>query len=238
MQLSVKNAAKLLKTSEESIYRWIRQDSIPFIKVNDQYLFNRLELLEWATALGLPISTELFAKYKPNNDALTDLCDALKAGGVFYHIEGGDPASVLKSIVSNLKLPADVDRTFLYQVLLARESLGSTGIGNGIAIPHVRNPVVLHITSPSVTLCFLENPIDFKAVDGKPVNVLFTIISPSVNTHLHLLSRLGFILNNRDVKAALDRQAPEQELLGLISRIESELIVKNANKESIHKTSE
>ena len=62
-------------------------------------------------------------------------------------------------------------REFLYQILLARESLGSTGIGDGVAIPHVRNPVVLHVSEPVVTLSFLETPIDFHALDGKPAAI-------------------------------------------------------------------
>jgi PTS system nitrogen regulatory IIA component len=48
----------------------------------------------------------------------------------------------------------------LFQVLLARESLGSTALGNGVAVPHVRNPIVLHIQRPMVTLCFLEQAIE------------------------------------------------------------------------------
>ncbi|MEI8079471.1 MAG: PTS sugar transporter subunit IIA [bacterium] len=120
-----------------------------------------------------------------------------------------------------MKLPDTVDREFLYQVLLARESLGSTGIGDGIAIPHVRNPVVLHVSTPTVTLCFLEHPIDFHAIDDQPVNTLFTLISPTVRTHLHLLSRLGFILRTPEVKAALRQQVPPDQLLGVIVTAES-----------------
>ncbi len=116
-----------------------------------------------------------------------------------------------------------MDREFLYQVLLARETLGSTGIGNGIAIPHVRNPVILHVAKPTVTLCFLEKSIDFKALDGKPVTVLFTIISPTVRAHLHLLSRVGFVLHDQDLKDALARQAPREELMELLTRAESEI---------------
>src|SRR5438034_985186 len=61
-----------------------------------------------------------------------------------------------------------------------REALQSTGVGDGIAIPHVRNPIVLHVSRPMITLCFLERPIDFGALDGKPVHVLFSLISPTV----------------------------------------------------------
>jgi hypothetical protein len=52
----------------------------------------------------------------------------------------------------------------------------------------VRNPMVLHVTHPQLTLCFLENPIQFDALDGQPVSALFALISPTVKTHLHLLS--------------------------------------------------
>ena len=121
---------------------------------------------------------------------------ALKAGGIVYRLGGTDKASVLKSLVEYMRVPEEVDREFLYRVLLAREALGSTGIGEGIAIPHVRNPIVLHVPQPMITLCFLEQSIDFEAFDGQPVDTLFSLISPTVRAHLHLLSRLSFALRD------------------------------------------
>ena len=180
MQLSVKDAAGVLNVSEKTIYRWIKQAVIPAYRINEQYRFNRTELLEWATSRRIQVSPTIFAEGEPSSTPLPSLLEALRAGGVAYRVSGRDQASVLQSIVEFLQLPEEVDREFLYKVLLARESLGSTGIGDGIAIPHVRNPVVLHVFKPTVTLCFLENAIDFHAIDGKPVRILFTLISPSV----------------------------------------------------------
>ena len=88
---------------------------------------------------------------------------------------------------------------------MARESLGSTGIGDGIAIPHVRNPIVMHIPRPTITLCFLEHPIDFGALDGQPVHTLFTIVSPTVRAHLHLLLPPGLRAARQPVAAACSR---------------------------------
>ena len=98
-----------------------------------------------------------------------------------------------------------MDQDFLLRVLLAREALESTGIGDGIAIPHVRNPVVLHVSRPMITLCFLEQAVDYGALDGKPVNTVFSLISPTVRAHLRLLSRLSFALQDpgTPVKSAL-----------------------------------
>lgn len=221
MQLSVKDTAGILNVSEKTIYRWIKQEAIPFYRINDQIRFNRAELLEWATSRRIQVSPAIFTEGEPSRIPLPTLSEALKAGGVAYRLEGNDPAAVLRSVVEVLQLPEEVNREFLYQVLLARESLGSTGIGHGIAIPHVRNPVVLHVSKPTVTLCFLEHPIDFHAIDEQPVNTLFTIISPTVRAHLHLLARLCFVLNNPDFKAALHRQASRDELMHALSAAEA-----------------
>ncbi len=223
MQLSVKEAASLLNVSDETIYKWVKQEEIPSHTMNEQVRFNRAELLEWATARNLQVSPDLFTGDQAHKAGQPTLSEALKAGGVAYRVGGTDQPSVLRAVVNVMILPETVDRDFLYQVLLARESLGSTGVGDGIAIPHVRNPVVLHVAQPTVTLCFLENPIDFHAIDEKPVNTLFTLISPTVRTHLHLLSRLGFILRNPEVKAALKRQAPPDELMAMIATAESKI---------------
>ncbi|MEX0775068.1 MAG: PTS sugar transporter subunit IIA [Phycisphaeraceae bacterium] len=223
MQLSVKDAAGLLNVSEKTIYRWIKQEAIPAYRINEQFRFNRAELLEWATSRRIQVSPDIFREGEPSKVPLPALCDALKLGGVAYRVSGNDKPSVLRAIVDVLKLPEEVDREFLYQVLLARETLGSTGIGDGIAIPHVRNPVVLHVSKPTVTLCFLEHPIDFKAIDGQAVDTLFTLISPTVRAHLHLLSRLGFVLQNQDFKAALKRQASREDLMDTLARAEATL---------------
>jgi PTS system nitrogen regulatory IIA component len=223
MQVSVKEAAAILNVSDETIYKWVKDEEIPSHTINDQVRFNRAELLEWATAHNIQVSPDLFTGDQPNKSRLPTISEALKLGGVAYHVGGKDQPSVLRAVVDVMKLPEAVDREFLYQVLLARESLGSTGVGDGIAIPHVRNPVVLHVAQPTVTLCFLENPIDFHAIDEKPVTTLFTLISPTVRTHLHLLSRLGFVLRNPEIKAALKRQAPSDELLAMIATAESNI---------------
>jgi len=223
MQVSVKEAAAILNVSDETIYKWVKDEEIPSHTMNDQVRFNRAELLEWATAHNIQVSPDLFTGDQPSKSKLPTISEALKLGGVAYGVGGTDQPSVLRAVVNVMKLPEAVDREFLYQVLLARESLGSTGVGDGIAIPHVRNPVVLHVSHPTVTLCFLENPIDFNAIDEKPVNTLFTLISPTVRTHLHLLSRLGFILRNPEIKAALKRQATSDELLAMIATAESNI---------------
>ncbi|MDX9979381.1 MAG: PTS sugar transporter subunit IIA [Lentisphaeria bacterium] len=223
MQLSVKDAARLLVVSEKTIYRWIKQEIIPAYRINEQYRFNQTELLEWATSRRIQVSPEVFAEAATSNGPLPSLSDALATGGVVYRLGGRDKPSLLRAMVDVMKLPEEVDRDFLYQVLLAREALGSTGIGDGIAVPHVRNPIVLHVNRPTVTLCFLEHPIDFGALDGKPVRVLFALVSPTVRAHLHLLSRLGFVLREPKFRSAVLGEASREDLMAALAAAERSL---------------
>lgn len=223
MQLSVKDAARLLSVSEKTVYRWIKLESIPVYRISEQLRFNRAELLEWATSRRIRVSPDIFLEAEKPETPLPSLSDALKAGGVAYRLGGSDKPSVLRALIDVIKLPEEVDREFLFQVLLARESLGSTGIGDGIAIPHVRNPIVLHVTKPLIALCFLEHPIPFGAIDGQPVTTLFALISPTVRAHLHLLSRLSFVLQNPEFRSALKRQASRDELMSALAAAEATL---------------
>jgi PTS system nitrogen regulatory IIA component len=221
MQLTVRDAARMLTVSEKTIYRWINQGSLPAYRVNEQYRFNRAELLEWATARKINVSAEIFHEPEGNGTALPGLVPALEAGGIFYRLEGKDKETVLRSIVAHMRLPDEVDREFLLRVLLAREALGSTGVGDGIAIPHVRNPVVLHVPRPAICLCFLEKPIEFGALDRRPVFALFSLVSPTVRAHLHLLSRLSFALNDPGFKHAIITQGSREEIFNEARRVEA-----------------
>ena len=155
----------------------------------------------------------------------------MQAGGIFYRIGGTDKASVLRAVVETLRLPEEVDQDFLLRVLLAREALESTGIGDGIAIPHVRNPVVLHVSRPMITLCFLEQAVDYGALDGKPVNTVFSLISPTVRAHLRLLSRLSFALQDPGFKAVIARQGSREEIFAEARRVEAGLRTSTASNE-------
>ena len=120
-----------------------------------------------------------------------------------------------------LPLPEGIDRELVLRLFLAREASASTAIGDGIAIPHVRNPIVLHVSRPTVTLAFLKLPVDFGALDGKPVHVLFSMISPTNRSHLQLLSRLSFALHDEQLRKAVNRHAPQEEIMQEVRRVEA-----------------
>ena len=221
MQLRVRDVARILKVSERTVYQWVKTGGLTAQHINGQIRFNRTELLEWATSRNLSVSPEIFNESDPDTVTLVGLAEALQTGGTFHNVDGVDKESVLRAVVEHMQLPADVDRQFLFSVLLAREALGSTAVGDGIAIPHVRNPIVLNVSKPTVALCFLKTPIDFGALDHKPVHALFSMVSPSIRIHLHLLAQLAFVLKNPAFKKLMDRKACSEEILAAVRSLES-----------------
>ncbi|MFO1476898.1 MAG: PTS sugar transporter subunit IIA [Verrucomicrobiota bacterium] len=225
MKLTVKDVAELLNISEKTVYRWVDERKLPGYRLSGQYRFNRAELLDWATANRINVSPLIFEEPEASSGPLPELSSALESGGIHYRISGSDKTSALRSVVEVLRLPDQVDRGFLLQVLLARESLESTAVGDGIAIPHVRNPIVLHVPSPVVTLCFLEQPVDFGALDGQQVQSLFTLISPTIKAHLHLLSRLTFALRHPEFKRLIVGQGSREDIFAALRGISRNLRV-------------
>ena len=190
MQLTSREAARLLGVEEDTLERWIREGELAATRVNDRYRLNRIDLLEFAAARNLDVSPALLDDLEQEK-ALPGLADAIRAGGVHRDVPGADKSTILRAVVERLPLPAGVDRNVLHHVLLAREALGSTGFGNGIALPHARNPIVLRVARPAVAVCYLARPVEFDAIDGKPVLGEALWIAKPVNAHVHALIGIG-----------------------------------------------
>ena len=225
MFLKITDLAAATGVDEKTVLDWIKHKGLPAHKQDDRYRINRVDLLEWATSHGITIPPDIFAASDETSDRPL-VSKALLQGGVFYDLPGDTPETALREVVSRLKLPPGLDPEFLLQTLLAREALGSTAFGNGIAIPHVRNPILGQTGESAISLCFLKNPIDFDAVDGRPVTILFTLVTPNVKAHLHLLAKLAFLLRDQAFQALLHRPGTEVEIMTAVRALEETIIKK------------
>ncbi len=218
MRLTVRDAATLLHVAESEILSGIRDGSLPAHKSRERYLLNGVELMEWAGARGIALTAEMVESLDESG-SLT-LAEALRAGGIHHDVPGSDKERVLRAAVERLSLPAGADREYLVQALLAREAMGSTAVGRGIAIPHVRRPVVLDVPRAAVSLCLLSSPVEYGAPDGEPVRAFFLIVSPTVRSHLNLLARLAHVLRDPALNALIASAAPAARILARVETLE------------------
>lgn len=97
-----------------------------------------------------------------------------------------------------------------------RENLGSTGFGRGVAIPHARSN---EVNRPTVVLLRLENPVDFAAADGMPVDIVFGMLSPEQAgvTHLHALAAISRLVRDDAIHQSLSETSDPEALFALLS---------------------
>lgn len=220
VRLSFSEALGYLGVSESTARRWIRDRGLPVHRADERLFVNPVELWEWAVEHNVPVSPDILERERRMREPVAPISALLEAGGIHYDVPGKEPTVVLRAVVDRLPLPAHVERSFLATALAAREAMGSTGVGYGIAIPHVRNPILLQVKEPTVSLCLLREPVDFGAIDGLPVRALFTVISPTVPTHLRILAALSLLLHDEELRSLLQRQAPAAQLFARIHTLE------------------
>ena len=221
MQYSLRDVAGLFSVSENTVNQWVQKENLPAELVDSQYRFHRDELLEWATLHKLKCSPKMFQDINGDSVEESSLADALQLGGIGYRISGADKQAIFKAVIDDLPLPQSIDGESLLQLFLTREQLGSTAVGDGIAMPHPRSPVVLPVPNAVVRLCFLDTALDFQAPDGKPVDTLFSFICPTVHQHLLLLARLASVLNVDSVRSLLKERASEEIIIDAIRQAEN-----------------
>ena len=207
MELNANEVAHLLGLAEQEVRERAYAGKLPHLGVQGRLRFNRQAILEWALQrdhplnlgigemelAGLPPITELFAPHR-----------------FYYDVPGGTFAEVLRAALDVFVLPPEADKELIYDLLVSREKLMTTAVGEGVAIPHLRVPVVVNMQRPALGVFFIGKPIDMDALDHKPVHTLFLLLSLSPKQHLDLLARLAFLFRQSEfVDLLRDRAKPE-----------------------------
>lgn len=141
-----------------------------------------------------------------------DITSLLSTSRTFNRIQGGSKKRALQQAANFIAAdyPA-LDPDDLFRHLVARERLGSTGIGSGVAIPHCR---AKNCPSPIGALITLEDAIDFEAIDDSPVDVLFVLLVPeeAQEQHLQILAKLAQAFGNPNNLHTLREANSDQDL--------------------------
>ncbi len=221
MKLTLKELAAALSIPPGTVERWIRQGNIPVRIKEGACVFSFQSLQKWARENNLTYQPAGAKNSAMPADGPDTLAAAMERGGVYYKITGESVPEILRAGVDRIPLlETQGQRETLYESLLAREELMSTGIGKGVAIPHPRTPLDYGEIPAFITTCFLKNPADYKAVDRQPVFVLFFLVCPSSKRHLQLLARLSFCLRDEAFIEFLHHTPDQADFLAKIAELD------------------
>ena len=224
MKLDINEIARCLDLPVSTLDRWIRQGRIPVQKSGANWSFDARLLKKWAATRNLPFTLTADDRKPAKEDAVPEtLLSAMQRGGLHTDIAGSDVEDVLAAAADCVPGFSASGKEELCATLIEREALTSTGMGKGVAIPHPRTPLTAALAKPMIVTCYPQAPLDFNAIDARPVFVLFLLLSTSVKIHLHLLSKLAFCIRDNDFVSFLKGAHSADRFFSKITELESRL---------------
>ncbi len=148
------------------------------------------------------------------------LLDILSPNSTIVGLSADSKEGIIRELVESLEEGESIsNREKVLQAVLKRENIMSTGIGDGIAIPHGKSDAVVQLTAALGTH---KRGVDFEALDGEPAFVFFLLVSPAniSGPHIKALARISRLLKNDDFKKSLIEATTADEIVAAIEKEE------------------
>lgn len=151
------------------------------------------------------------------------LCDFVVADAILPELAANAKESAIKSMVASLKDAGGIraeDEEGIVAAIMKREELGSTGIGNGVAVPHTKHASVTKLIA---TVALASGGVDFASLDGEPVHILFLLVSPpdKPGDHLRALESISRHLRNQNFCKFLRQSKTKEAVLDLLKEADN-----------------
>ncbi len=245
MDLKIKDVAELLNVSEKTIRRWLTDGKIPAYRLHSQYRFSRIEIENWVMSCklnqdqasplkftGSPLASPQSAlsgqeEAEENTEhkgglQQFSLYRAIHKGGVLRAVAGTTKEEIISTTVKQSAKILGCDVDILTELLLDREKLMPTALNHGVAVPHTRE-FVFKGPFDVVIVVFPEKPIEYGALDGKPIHTLFFLFASGDKHHLHLLAKIAHLSSNEKMLQLLKSSPDKQTLLAHMQDWEASL---------------
>jgi mannitol/fructose-specific phosphotransferase system IIA component (Ntr-type) len=151
------------------------------------------------------------------------LTETLKLANIKVPLVASGKTDAIKELINLLAANGDVpDPKKVLDAVLDREATRTTGIGYGLAIPHGRTAGASHLTM-AIGRC--SNPIEFQAIDGRPVSIVWLLVSPPDKSvaHIATLARITKLMMVDKFRVEMNRAPDAQAVLDLVAKQESEM---------------
>lgn len=225
MDLKIKDVADLLSVAEKTIKEWVNTGKIPCYRINQQIRFSRTEIENWVILHKIERNTLKSNITEPTHgrgNKRFSLFRAIHKGEVLHHVQGSSKEEIIKNTMQMVAKSLHLDADVMTELLLDRESLMPTALNNGIAVPHTRDSL-LHSPHDIVVTVFLENPLPYGALDGKPVHTLFFLFACEDKRHLHLLAKIAHLSSQEETVDFLQSRPGKTKLLEFVKKWEARI---------------
>jgi len=210
--LTLKEAAELLKVSQETVINLVSQDEIGGKKIGNQWRFNKDELKKWKSS-----QKKKNVEQEALDNVVTRFMNYIDEDMIIKELNAIHRFDVLAKM-SKFARDKKICRnqSWLFNMLHSREKLLSTGIGNGIAFLHPRKIHSSKIKESGVMLGVSKDGIEFRSIDKRPVNLFFLVLMKSEKEHLFVLSYLSQLFRGDSLRDKILKAKDEKEIIKLL----------------------
>jgi len=222
--LNLKQAAAHLRLGDKQLSRLAQTGAVPATRQGRQWQFQKADLDAWqaqqtAAATLAPLPPEVTGL-----PARITVAGCLSLNRINMNLMASQRDGVLRELVTLVVAPHEkrLSEAF-FKALKAREEMCSTCVNEGVAIPHSRNALVGLVERPVIAYARHRSGVDFRALDGKPVQHFFLLCAPNVREHLQLLARLARIVHRTEFRQQLALTTEPGDVIKLITAAEEAL---------------
>src|SRR5262245_21404270 len=160
-----------------------------------------------------------------NNPGRPILSELISPAHIRLDLSSPNTDAVLSELVNQIPQIANQPeaRQTLLRALQERERLHSTGIGDGVALPHARNVLAGLVDRPVIVFARHATGIDYGAIDGHPVRLFFLLVAPTVTSHLAMLARISRVLRDAKLRQDLMTADSGKKIVALIREAEMKM---------------
>ncbi len=197
--MTLSEVAAYLKIAEKTVSRMITRGEIPCTKVASQWRFMKSMIDDWLISRMNVVPQNDLAKILENPEGLIPFTRLTSEELILDNVKPGTKKDILTQLIVPLvqqEIIEDADE-FLRK-LLTREKMVTTGIGRGVAIPHLRHPKENPGGGPRMVVGICKAGTDYESMDGKLTHLFFLLVSDSEVVHLRVLGKLNQILRESD----------------------------------------
>ena len=149
-------------------------------------------------------------------DSAFNICQLIENGGGFDNIEGSTPEEIYDAVSKIVPLPIGLERTVFRNELVEREKILSTAVGNGIAIPHPRKPLIKNDEDQRIIVCYPKKPLSMGEPDERKVGTMFILLSKSNQVHILALSAIAKLIHDKAFRDLLETRPDIKKLTSAI----------------------
>ncbi|WP_028975237.1 PTS sugar transporter subunit IIA [Spirochaeta cellobiosiphila] len=224
--LTLSEVAQYLKVSEKTIHRMIGENAIPCAKIGGQWRFLQDMIDDWLLTQMRVVPQQTYLDTLQAQREVISIGRLLNPDSVVMDLVPGKAETALMTITKAMESAGIIDDWELFhRQLTEREKMMSTGVGNGIAVPHPRNTGRPPIVHSGVGIGYCREGIDFNAIDGNKTKLFMVIASSSDPVHVKVMSQLVRIAGTEGFLEAVDQIKSKNDLIGLFLEKEAEIFI-------------